>query len=253
MKLIKNILRKLGFEIRRIDPFPIGSAMRPVGDMKRLLQDLKYRGLDCKSIIDVGAHVGSWSSMAHEIFPSAKFCLIEPQIVLEDIIKDFCSRVKGSIYFMLGAGEKTEEKLLTTYDDLTGASLLPHENQSLVKSGKQLLVKLISLDEIVKSEQFTVPELVKIDVQGFEIETLKGAEFLFGKTEVFIIEVSFYSFGDDIGFPVFSDIVNFMLAKDYVVYDFPGFLRRPYDGALAQCDICFVKRNGFLRNTNRWE
>jgi len=52
--------------------------------------------------------------------------------------------------------------------------------------------------------------------------------------------------------PVFSDVINFMLARDYVVYDFAGFLRRPLDGALGQCDICFVKKNGFLRKSNDW-
>jgi hypothetical protein len=43
------------------------------------------------------------------------------------------------------------------------------------------------------------------------------------------------------------------LEWDYVVYDFAGFARRPLDGALGQCDICFVKRNGFLRVSNEWK
>ena len=43
-----------------------------------------------------------------------------------------------------------------------------------------------------------------------------------------------------------------MAERDYVIYDFPGFLRRPFDGALAQMDVCFVKRNGILRHSNEW-
>jgi len=44
-----------------------------------------------------------------------------------------------------------------------------------------------------------------------------------------------------------------MLERGYVVYDFPGFSRRELDGALGQCDVCFVKSNGFLRKSNIWK
>ena len=75
---------------------------------------------------------------------------------------------------------------------------------------------------------------------------------LFGKTEVFILECSLFSFSDVPGMPIISDVVNFMLNRDYLIYDFPGFARRPLDGALGQCDVCFVKRNSFLRSSNDW-
>jgi hypothetical protein len=31
------------------------------------------------------------------------------------------------------------------------------------------------------------------------------------------------------------------------------FLRRPLDGAIGQCDICFVKKDGFLKKSNEWK
>ena len=74
----------------------------------------------------------------------------------------------------------------------------------------------------------------------------------FGFTEVYIVEVSLFPFSGVPGVPIITDVINFMLNRDYVVYDFPGFLRRPLDGALAQCDICFVKKNGFLKESNDW-
>ncbi len=44
-----------------------------------------------------------------------------------------------------------------------------------------------------------------------------------------------------------------MFERGYVIYDIPGYLRRPLDGALAQLDICFVKSNSFLRNSIKWD
>ncbi len=74
---------------------------------------------------------------------------------------------------------------------------------------------------------------------------------MYASFEVFILEVSLFKFLKDM--PIFHEVISFMADKDYFVYDFPGFLRRSYDGALGQVDICFVKEGGLLRNYNRWD
>jgi hypothetical protein len=119
----------------------------------------------------------------------------------------------------------------------------------LKKQGSRERVEIITIDDLIDSGKIDNPELIKLDIQGFELEALKGAQKTFGYTEVYILEVSFFQFWP--GSTIFSDVVNFMLERDYVVYDFAGFWRRPLDGALGQCDVCFVKRNGFLRSSQR--
>jgi len=249
---IQKILNKFGFELRRIEPFPPGSPNRSVGSMRRLLEDLKVRGLSCHAIMDVGANRGHWSAMAKVVFPEARFCLIEPQIEMEGDLRSFCDQANNSVYYIAGAGAVASEKYLTIWDDLAGSSFLPSEDEQLKGAGKQRKISIVTIDSIVKNDGFDIPGLVKLDIQGYEIEALKGADSLFGQTEVFILEVSLFSFADNPGMPVLADIINFMLERNYVIYDFPGFSRRPLDGALGQCDICFVKKDGFLRASNKW-
>jgi FkbM family methyltransferase len=256
-QIIKNIFSLTGYEIRKINPFPDvkiepASAKRAVGDMQSLLEDLKARGLNCNNIMDVGANRCGWAVITKSVFANANFCLIEPQLELEaEYLRPFAESTNKSIYFIAGAGSTEETKYLTIWDDKEGSSFLPEENDDLKSADKQRIINIVTIDGIIKSGKFETPELVKLDIQGFEIEALKGAESLFGKTEVFILEVSLFPFMK--GMPVLSDIVNFMLQKDYVVYDFPGFLRRPKDGALGQCDICFVKKDSFLKESNEWD
>lgn len=252
-KIIKNIFKLVGFEIKKIShkKVEIGSDKRPFGRMDFLLEDMKFRGLNCKTILDVGANTTSWSRMAKKIFSSANFCLIEPQFEMKGKLEDFCKEFENSIYILAGAGAKKEILTLTVWDDLAGSSLLPKPDENLKKEGKQRQIEIITIDDLIDSSKISVPELIKLDIQGFELEALKGAKKTFGITEVYILEVSLFSFTPDM--PVFSDIVNFMLERDYVVYDFPGYMRRPFDGALGQCDICFVKREGLLRKSNDWE
>jgi hypothetical protein len=151
--------------------------------------------------------------------------------------------------FLAGAGAKKDILTLTIWDDLAGSSFLPKPDKKLKDVGKQREIEIITIDDLLHSSKLNYPELIKIDIQGFELEVLKEAEKTFGNTEVYILEVSQFPFG---GTPILSDVINFMFERDYVVYDFPGFLRRPFDGALGQCDICFVKKDVFLRKSNAW-
>jgi len=250
---IKKLFNLLGYDIRKINPFPDVKRERPVGDMVSLLEDLKVRGLDCNTILDVGANRTGWSRMAKAIFSDAKFCLIEPQKELEQDLKSFCENTPGSTYFIAGAGAIRDKKYLSVWDDLQGSSFLPTESESLKAIGKQRVIDIIAIDDLLKEGEINIPELVKLDIQGYELEALKGAKLLFGKTEVFILEISLFAFDGLPGMPIFADVVSFMLERGYVAYDFPGFLRRPFDEALGQCDVCFVKADGFLRLSKRWE
>lgn len=262
MKILHNLRESLrwlvnltGYEVRNSHARAkdVATQFRPVGRMDYVLNDLKKRGLSCKSIIDVGANEGKWSKLACTIFPSAKLYLIEPQIEMKPHLEKFCTQFKNATYFLAGASAEKKDAILTIWDDLQGSSLLPPTDEVLLKSGKQRKVNLITIDELIESEKVDLPDLIKLDIQGYELEALKGAERTFGYTEVYILEVSLFSWSDlNSEAPLFADVVNFMLERGYVVYDFAGFLRRPLDGALGQCDVCFVKENGFLRRSSEW-
>jgi FkbM family methyltransferase len=186
--------------------------------------------------------------MAKEVYPEANFVLIEPQIEMKEDLERFCEEFKGSVYFLAGAGAEKGTLRLTIWDDSSGSTFALEPDENLKKTRKQREVEIITIDDLINSSKIDNPELIKLDIQGFELEALKGAQKTFGYTEVYILEVSLFQFWSD-NTPIFSDVVNFMLERDYVVYDFAGFWRRPLDGALGQCDVCFVKRNGFLRKT----
>ena len=256
-KIIKKLLEFGGYQLKKMevkkDPaIEPGSAARPVGSMQFLLQDLKQRGLQCHSILDVGANDTSYSRMVWEIFPASNFFLIEPLSEMEQNLKAFSAQNKNAVYFLAGAGAKKDILTITVFEELAGSSFVPLPTETLKQQGKQRLIEIITIDDLIETNKISIPQLIKLDIQGFELEALKGAQKTFGITEVYIIEVALFPYNESPDLPVLSDVINYMLLKDYVVYDFPGFLRRPFDGALGQCDICFVKKNGFLKKYNGW-
>ncbi len=69
-----------------------------------------------------------------------------------------------------------------------------------------------------------------------------------GETEAVILEVTL--FGTMISGPQFYNVVAFMKQYGFVVYDFCGFLYRPFDNALSQVDMVFVREQGLFRRSH---
>jgi FkbM family methyltransferase len=221
-----------------------------VDEMRALLLDLRDRGLVPRSVLDVGANYGHWSRLAIEAFPAAGYLLIEPQDEMKPYLDAFCREHKAARWLRAGAGAAPGELTLTIWDDLAGSSFLPAESEQLREEGRQRRVPIVTIDSLVAEGFLDVPDLVKLDIQGFEIEALRGAGQLFGSAEVFIVETSLFRFLP--GQPLLHEVVAFMAERDYLVYDIAGLLRRPYDGALGQIDVCFARGTGILRGCQRW-
>jgi FkbM family methyltransferase len=220
---------------------------RSVQGTRPFLAQLQKRGLQAQSVLDVGANYGGWSHVAKSVFANAYFYLIEPQVEMKPFLDRFCAGTANAKWFLAGAGAEDGELMLTTWDDFAGSSFLPGQNPP---TDNQRQVPIVAIDSLIARGDMTPPDLVKIDVQGFELEVLRGCQSCFGYTEMFVIEVSFFKTHPDR--PVFLDVANFMDEKGYVVYDFADLKHWPFDGALGQADVCFVKQDGIFTQHKRW-
>lgn len=243
-KGLKSIIQKLAQNMG----YHILSKQSIAGDMTLCLQGIKDRGLRVNTILDIGANKAEWSELAATIYPNAQFYLIEPQIELKPQLDSFFKSHEGD-WILGGAGATSGELTLTVWDDFAGSSFLVPENNNNGDK-EQRTVPIFTVSELLKDGKIAIPDICKLDVQGFELEVLKGAEAIMGKTEVFILEVGLFKFLPNQ--PVIEEVIAFMKDKGYVIYDFPGFSNRPIDGALGQIDICFVKEDGHLRQSHLW-
>jgi FkbM family methyltransferase len=253
-KTLKKLLHSLGYTIipYKAEEKP-GSDRRPIGCIKSFLEDLKARHFLPHFILDVGANRGDWTRMAKGVFPQSQFMLIEPQPEMREPLNILCSEFQDISWIEAGAGSQEGQLVQTIWSDLAGSSFLPPPDENLLLTGKQRQVKIVTIDTLLASQQSGIPDLVKLDIQGFELEALKGASSLFGTTELFILEISLYAFDNVPGIPIFREVIDFMGARGYEVYDdITGHLRRPFDGALGQVDLAFAKKDGVLRRSNLW-
>lgn len=190
--------------------------------------------------------------MALDIFPRTPVMMIEPQEEMEAPLTQLVSENRSCIYVKAGAGREKGELVQTIWSDLAGSSFLPEVSSERLDNGQdQRTTPVLTIDNLLAGPHRSfAPDLVKLDIQGFELEALAGAQTLFGRTEVFVLETSLFQFLPRQ--PITREVILFMADAGYEIYDITEYLRRPYDGALGQVDLAFVKRDGIFRSEAMW-
>ena len=237
---IKGMGRQVGLEISRMKS--------TIGVMEAFLGQLRDVGFQPSCVLDVGANKTEWSRLAKTYFPKARYILIEPQAELVDGLKAFCAETPGSEWKLAGAGPEPGEMELAVWPDQAQSSFVVQPDGSAVFERRR--VPIITIDSLFEDGR-ELPQLAKLDIQGFELEALKGANKLFGHTDCIVLEVNLFQRVSSV--PQFSDVVSFFDERGYKVYDIAGELRRPLDNALWQVDLALVQKGGRFDICQRWQ
>jgi FkbM family methyltransferase len=192
----------------------------------------------------VGAAFGDFTLTCTRFFPDASYLLVEPleeyRPFLEAAIRE---RPKMSLA-MVAAGHTNGIAIINVHRDWLGSSMLS-ESEGPAVDGFPRTVPVHSLDHLQSRYSVPRPVLLKLDVQGGELEVLHGAQCLLTAVDYVWIEVSLLPFF--IGGPELHDIVAYMRSHGFVAYDFGNLNYRLLDGALAQADLAFVRADGAFR------
>lgn len=212
--------------------------------LKSFFTSIKETGFDPKHIIDVGANHGTWTRETLYYFPNACYTLLEPQNWLQSSFQDLLDRNKKIKYYPYGAGSK-EETLSFTLSERDDSSTFKYTKEEAIKLGyKQIDVPVVTLNSLIEKEtEFPFPDIVKIDAEGLDLEVLKGANSLFGKTEVFMVEAGVVHKGFENSF---LNLINFMDENGYILFDITD-LNRPFTpNVLWLVELAFVKKQGII-------
>jgi len=194
-------------------------------------------------IIDVGVAKGT--PELYETFPESKMILFEPLIEFEKDIKSLKTKYKYMHYENCALGNEENTIQINVHPDLDGSSIyLENEDSSL--NGLPRNVNLKTLDSFIQKYDFEDKSIIlKVDVQGAEIDVLRGSIKSLNNVDIVILECTFFNFFNNNS--EFIDVINFMNTYNFVVYDIFDFLYRPLDNALSQVDIAFVKKDSIFR------
>ena len=201
------------------------------------LSNLKSLGFFPKHIIDIGAHEGEWTKVAFSIFDSSCFYLIEALPHKEKILREKFADCPNIQIFNSLVGD-TSKSSVPFYSMESGSSVL---EENTLFSREQIFLPMITLDELLsKAMENSTSNMLKIDVQGFELQVLKGSEKILESIDVLCLEISFMEF--NLGAPLAPEVITKLSEYGFTPFDILGTFRKSTDYGLIQIDMVFIKK-----------
>jgi FkbM family methyltransferase len=239
---VRRGLVNLGFNLDRDQFQYLASEYLFAPDMPFGLKSFANRGFTPTAILDIGAFEGNWSKMAMKIWPSAKLALVEANPKKAAALRRDLELANAVVIeSLLGATDASD---VSFYIMESGSSVL--EEHSDVER-ERVSLKQRTLDSVAQG--LPTPDLIKIDVQGYELEVLRGGKQTLAKAQAVLVELSLIEVND--GAPLLDEALNFMRTAGFVAYDVLEIHRRPLDGAMNQIDVLFVREDSRLRADKR--
>ncbi len=215
----------------------VNAAWGPRGVFETLRR-ARAGGIEPALIIDIGASNGQWTSECREIFPEARYLLVDP---LEGNRAALSSMAGGDprVSVWCGAAGAAPGEL----------EIFEHGDQSSVLKSAEFpgvprRVEVRTVDMLFQSAGSPAPVLLKADVQGYELEVLRGAGRCLESTAALILEVSYRKLYDESALA--HEIISYVGARGFRIYDVCSYLQRPADRELVQSDIVFVHESSPL-------
>ena len=156
------------------------------------------------------------------------------QIIGFETDKELCEKLNKESsnsykFFYQALGQKNEKrKFYNTIDPMCSSLYQPndkllekYQNLEMAKLKNISEIDTVSLDSFCLENQIEQIDLIKIDIQGGELDVFKGGENILKDTLFIVSEAEFFPLY--INQPLFGDIHNFLIKKDFMFNKFLGF------------------------------
>lgn len=216
-----------------------------VPSQEKSLRKLKQLGFEARIVLDIGAYEGVWAKEFKKIYPAAKILMIEGQTAKEKCLVDLSRKISDLEYEIALLGAYEQQVDFNVYQTASSVLKEHHQTEAIVERRT-----LKCLDKLLENTNYSKPDLIKIDTQGYELEILKGGEKTLSEAKAVLLEVSLLDIYREV--PLVAEVLEFMQKRNFVLFDICSFIYRPLDQLLYQSDFLFVKKDLFVRKNKNW-
>jgi FkbM family methyltransferase len=175
------------------------------------------KSLAPKSLIDVGANKGQFALAARHMFPEIEIHAFEPLEAERRKMRDvFGNRVR---LYPTALGIVAGEATFFVASRADSSSLLrPGARQEAaygVTTSRAISVPVARLADVLDISTLPRPILMKLDVQGAELDVLTGAEAILSSIDMIYCEASFVQLYE--GQPLASDVTCYLARQGFAL------------------------------------
>lgn len=189
-----------------------------------------------KSILDIGANVGQFYNEIKNIFPNSYYYLIEGSESCEVVLETF--DVDYSICLLSDTEKEVDFYVRKNEPRCTGNSIY-RENTSFYDDDQIIVEKkqTKTLSNLLNNQTF---DLIKIDVQGSEIDIINGGLDIIKEAKGILMEVSLMEYNQNA--PTKEFVYEYMDNLGFKPVELIGNINHPLTYELIQQDILFLNK-----------
>lgn len=198
---------------RVVAPTVFKTRLETLSEQDLLPQDhanyLKTMDAKPKVVYDIGASLMHWTKKAKEVWPDAEYVLIDAAQSVRPILE------KSGHKFAQAVLTDEDGKRIEFYEDVDnpgGNSYYKETTGAFNESHKRIMVGA-TLDSLITMNDWPLPDLIKLDVQGAELDILKGATKSLTNCTDIILEAQHVNYND--GAPKVNDVLEYMESIGY--------------------------------------
>jgi FkbM family methyltransferase len=197
------------------------------------------------TVIDIGANRGQFALAARQWASKARVISFEPLLGPAQIFRQVFSNDSQVTLHEVAIGNDSSEAIIHVSGRDDSSSLLPISMlQDKLFPGtaerSTAVIRVEPLHALVKRDEIKSPALLKIDVQGYEYETLMGCQSLLQAFEQIYCECSFVELYT--GQKLASEVIAWLAEQEFSLV---GVHNTTYDdaGLCVQADLLFSNIN----------
>lgn len=195
------------------------------------------------TIVDIGANRGQFALAARQWAPRAQVISFEPLPGPAGVFRSVFAGDQQVVLYEAAIGPQAERQAMHISARDDSSSLLPISGlQSKIFPGTAEIatfeVRVSPLEAFVRRQEIKPPAMLKLDVQGYEYEALRGCESLLAAFDLVYCECSFVELYG--GQKLAADVIEWLGTKGFRLV---GVFNPAYDalGQAVQADFLFQR------------
>jgi len=203
-------------------------------NLKKFLTEIQQRGLEIKTVYDIGAWTGGWSrDIKSSVLQSAEFILFEGS-------PERAAQLANTGFTYFGSVLSSPDKSHVEYYSTTGTGdSYYRENTENYDNVAPIKLPCTTIDNIVRLYSLPTPNFIKIDTQGSELDVLSGASSIMNDVDIIYTECPIVPY--NIGSPNIQEYLDFFKQRDFIPIDL--LETHTFENTLVQVDLMFMRKS----------